>query len=52
MYFSATEPGFCSPEVLEQVTRQVIAHDLRPGTHVADTLRRAGGAVIAPAYRG
>lgn len=51
MYFSATERGFCSPAVLEQVMRQVIAHDLRPGTHVADTLRRAGGAMIAPAYR-
>lgn len=51
MYFSATEAGFCRPAVLEQVARQVIAHDLRPGTHVAETLRRSGGAVIAPAYR-
>lgn len=51
MYFSAREPGFCLPETLTQMARQVIAHDLRPGTHVADTLRRASGAVIAPTYR-
>lgn len=51
MYFSAAEPGFCSPETLEQITRQIIAHDLRPGSNVANTLRQSGGAVIAPAYR-
>ncbi len=34
------------------MARQVIAHDLRPGTSVSDTLKKAGGAIIAPGYRG
>ncbi len=51
VFFGAPEAGFCSPEVLTQMARQVIAHDLRPGTSVADQLRRAGGALIAPGYR-
>ena len=48
VFFGAPEAGFCSPEVLTQMARQVIAHDLRPGTSVADQLRKAGGALIAP----
>jgi hypothetical protein len=51
VFFSAHESGFCAPEVLTQMARQVIAHDLRPGTSVADQLRQAGGALIAPGYR-
>ena len=46
--FGAQEAGFCPPAVLTQVARQVIAHDLRQGTSVADQLRKAGGAIIAP----
>jgi hypothetical protein len=48
VFFGAPETGFCSPEVLTQMARQVIAHDLRPGTSVADQLHKAGGALIAP----
>ena len=51
VFFGAQEAGFCSPEVLTQMARQVIAHDLRPGTSVSDTLKKAGGAIIAPEYR-
>lgn len=48
VFFGAPEAGFYSPEVLTQMARQVIAHDLRPGTPVANQLRKAGGALIAP----
>ena len=48
VFFGAPEAGFCSPEVLTQMARQVIAHDLRPGTSVAEMLHKAGGALIAP----
>jgi hypothetical protein len=51
VFFGSQEAGFCSPEVLTQMARQVIAHDLRPGTSVSDTLKMAGGAIIAPGYR-
>lgn len=52
VFFGAQEAGFCSPEVLNQMARQVIAHDLRPGTSVSDQLKKAGGAIIEPEYRG
>ena len=51
VFFGAQEAGFCSPEVLTQMARQVIPHDMRPATSVSDTLRKAGGAIIAPGYR-
>ena len=51
VFFSAHESGFCAPEVLTQMARQVIAHDLRPGTSVSDQLRKADGEIIAPGYR-
>jgi hypothetical protein len=51
LFFGDSEAGFCSPEVLTQVARQVIAHDLREGTMVSKALRRAGGALIAADYR-
>ncbi len=51
VFFGAQETGFCAPDVLTQMARQVIAHDLRPGTSVSDQLRKAGGAIIAPGYR-
>lgn len=51
VFFSAQEAGFCPLEVLTRMVRQVNAHDLQPGTAVADSLRKAGGAIIAPGYR-
>ena len=51
VYFAGDEPGLCSPEMLEQMTRQVVAHDMRPGTAVYEAMRKAGGVRLAPALR-
>lgn len=51
VYFGGDKPGLCSPEQLEQMTRQVVAHDMRPGTAVYEAMRQAGGVRLAPKLR-
>lgn len=51
VYFAGDKPGLCSPEQLEQMTRQVVAHDMRPGTAVYEAMRKAGGVRLAAELR-
>lgn len=52
IFFNATAPGFITPVALVGLLRHVVLQDTNtPGGAVAQMLRQAGGAVLAPAFR-
>lgn len=51
LFFSNHEPGFVAPEALASMLRQVVQQDLAPGSSVARLLKKAGGVLLAPAFK-
>ncbi len=52
VYLNADTPGFIQTDALMALLRQVVKQDTcAPGGAVARMLRRAGGAILAPAFR-
>lgn len=51
LYFNGLEAGFVAPEVLAGMLRQVVRQDLAPGSSVAKLLKKAGGALLDPAFK-